>query len=166
MPDRTEGLTLATGQSFYCIEAGALTPTPEEAKCEDKATKEAVKFVGALTKCTDKCTKNAQAGNIPYDACAPANGAPGVTPNDPDTLDCIGKAFDKFAEKINGACFGAALPACYPADPLDLLALTFSIVQNVGHTSSAARRATRSSTDRATRCDRLGDRMITRRGWR
>ena len=102
MPDRTEGLTLATGQSFYCIEAGALTPTPEEAKCEDRATKEAVKFVGALTKCTDKCTKNAQAGNIAYDACARANGAPGVTPNDPDTLDCIVKGFDKFAEKING----------------------------------------------------------------
>ena len=132
MPDRTEGLTLATGQTFYCIEAGALTPTPEEAKCEDRATKEAVKFVGALTKCTDKCTKNAQAGKIAYDACAPANGAPGVTPNDPDTQDCIGKAFDKFADKINAVCFGAALPACYPADPLDLLGLTFTIVQNVG----------------------------------
>ena len=132
MPNRTQDLSLATGLSFYCVEAGAMTPTPEQAKCEDTAVKEAVKYVGKLTKCTDKCTKNAQAGKIAYDACAPANGAPGTTPSDVATQECIVKATDKFADKINGVCFGAAKPACYPADPTDLVSLTFTIVQNEG----------------------------------
>ena len=117
-----------------------MTPTAAEAKCEDTAIKEAVKFVKSLSKCTDKCTKTAQKGDIAYGACAPANGAAGTgvcltgqttgqavtsMPTAPVAGSApVSRAIpDKSAsrrrrtsssDKMNGACFGAAKPACYP----------------------------------------------------
>lgn len=133
MPNRTQGLSLATGLSFYCVEAGDNTPTPEQAKCEDTAVKEAVKLVTSLNKCTDKCTKGIIAGKIAFADCAPANGAGGTTPNDPDAQLCIAKALTKMQEKVDGVCTGAANPSCYPSTPGDDLGnLVFGIVQNEG----------------------------------
>ena len=114
MPNRTQGLTLATGLSFYCVEAGATTPTPEEAKCEDTAVKEAIKFVDVAQQVHRQVHEGHQKGTIAATDCAPANGAPGTTPNDPDAQACIAKALTKMQDKVNGVCVGAANPSCYP----------------------------------------------------
>ena len=95
--------------------------------------KEAVKLVESLNKCTDKCTKGIIKGTIAPADCAPANGAGGTTPNDPDAQECIAKALTKMQDKINGVCIGAANPSCYPSTPGDDFAtLVFGIVQNEG----------------------------------
>ena len=110
MPDRTEGLTLATSLSFYCVEAGAGTPTAVEAKCEDTSIKEAVKFVQSLGKCTDKCTKSAQKGDIAYSACAPANGAAG-------TGVCLNGTNDGTSCSVDGDCTGGGFAPVSRAIP-------------------------------------------------
>ena len=133
MPDRTQGLSLATGLSFYCDRGRRHDPDPEEAKCEDTAAKEAVKFVDVPQQVHRQVHEGHQKGEIAYTDCAPANGAPGTTPNDPDAQACITKALTKMQEKVNGVCIGAAKPACYPATPGDdLVNLVFGIVQNEG----------------------------------
>jgi hypothetical protein len=131
MPERTQTLALGTGLTFYCLEASNMTPTTDEAKCEDTAVKEAVKYVAAITKCTDKCTKNIIAGKIASDACAPANGAPGIIPSDPAAFACIMKATDKFSLNIGQKCTGDGVPSCYPA-VLDLWQTVLGTVQDVG----------------------------------
>jgi hypothetical protein len=131
MPERIQTLALGTGLTFYCLEASNMTPTTDEAKCEDTAVKEAVKYVASINKCTDKCTKRIIAGKIADDACAPANGATGIAPSDPAALACIVKATDKFSQKLDQTCAGIK-PSCYPADLNDLVGIVFGTVQHEG----------------------------------
>jgi hypothetical protein len=97
----------------YCLEAGGTTPTKEQAKCEDGVSKALVKFVGAKTKCYDKCNKNVNKGKIAPGSCTPPS------PSDPATTACI---FDplkgaeaKAAASIDKVCANvpSATPGCY-----------------------------------------------------
>jgi hypothetical protein len=107
------------GTQVYCLESGnrlpgppvaPVTPTKEEAKCEDGLSKGLVKFVGAKSKCYDKCNQNAFKGKIDASTnpCAPPA-------SDQATQDCITKAEGKAVLALNKACFTppAVAPSCY-----------------------------------------------------
>jgi hypothetical protein len=107
------------GPQVYCLESGnrlpnpsvaPVTPTKEEAKCEDGLAKALGKFVGAKSKCYDKCNQNAFKGKIDAstDPCAPPA-------SDPATQTCIGLAESKAVLALNKACFTApaVAPSCY-----------------------------------------------------
>jgi hypothetical protein len=96
---------------IYCKENANLTPTKDEAKCEDGVQKALVKFVGSKSKCYSKCTSTAlKPGGPGRGVCQPP------VPLDAATAACI---FDpakgaeaKAKAAIVKACTVAA-PSCY-----------------------------------------------------
>jgi len=98
----------AFGPLVYCTENGGNTPTKDEAKCEDTVSKTLAKFVGAKSKCYDKCNSLMFAGKIPAGSCNPP------TPTDPKTALCVTTAEGKSAAAIDKQCSAkGANPACY-----------------------------------------------------
>lgn len=91
-----------------CIENGGGTPSKVQAKCEDTVGKTLVKFVGAKSKCYQKCNTNAFKGLISQSACQPPA-------SDPATATCISTAETKAAAGIDKLCSGipTATPGCY-----------------------------------------------------
>ncbi len=77
------------------------------AKCIDGNAKALSKFVGAKTKCYDKCLAGENKGKIPPGSCV----AGAVT--DVKTSDCITKASGKAAASFAKVCTVASTPACY-----------------------------------------------------
>lgn len=105
----TEGLLDAQGPLVYCTENGGGTPTKEVGKCEDAVSKSLVKYVGAYSKCYDKCNANVFNGKIAEGSCDPPA-------TDPATQACIAKAQPKAIDGIDKACADAgANPSCYSA---------------------------------------------------
>jgi len=111
--DTTATLTGLQGPNVYCTENGGGTPTKEEGKCEDGLSKSLTKFVGALSKCYQKCNQNMLKGKIAPNSCDPPS------PSDPATNACI---FDplkgaeaKTAAAIDKVCanVAGAVPPCY-----------------------------------------------------
>src|SRR5262245_14412358 len=108
----TEGQIDPFGNLIYCTEVGGTNPTKAEAKCEDTVTKSLVKFVGAKTKCYQKCNDNVFKGKLAPGSCDPP------VPADPATQACI---FDsvkgaetKAAAAIDKVCeVAGSKPACY-----------------------------------------------------
>jgi hypothetical protein len=95
------------GSLVYCLENGGNTPTKIEAKCEDSVSMTLAKFVGAKSKCYDKCSANEFNGKVAPGSCAPPA-------SDPATQTCIASAEGKAAAAIDKACAAAgANPACY-----------------------------------------------------
>lgn len=114
----TQSLVATQGGLVYCVESnGGLNngvPDKAQAKCEDDTAKNLVKWVGTINKCYGKCTKDAQAAKIPYNACAPALGAGAPPPTDLKLLDCLSKGALKTASAIDKSC--STIPAgCYNA---------------------------------------------------
>jgi hypothetical protein len=97
----------------YCYElVTGLVPPKPLAKCEDGVAKALVKFVGAKTKCYQKCYANIAKGKIPPGTCDPPS------PLDPATNACdLGPkgASAKAAASIDKACFipPAVAPDCF-----------------------------------------------------
>ena len=79
-----------TGPLVYCLEAGAVTPTKAQAKCEDGVAKSLIKFAGAKGKCYDKCVDQEFKGKIPAGSCTTGGPSDAATPR-----QCIEKAEDK-----------------------------------------------------------------------
>jgi hypothetical protein len=101
------------GPFVYCEENGGTTPSKTDAKCEDSVVKALVKFVGAKTKCYQKCNANIASGKIPPGGCTPPA-------TDPATSACVSDpmkgAQAKAAASIDKACFTApaTAPSCFP----------------------------------------------------
>ncbi len=104
----TENLVDLQGPNVYCTEHGGSTPTATEAKCEDGNSKALVKFVGAKSKCYQKCGSNAFKGTVTEASCQPPA-------SDPATATCVSTAESKGAAAIDKACFTppAMAPSCY-----------------------------------------------------
>ena len=101
---------------IYCKEngtgngVGGVTPTKDEAKCEDGVAKALVKFTGSKQKCYAKCYANFYKGKIPG-GCNPALGV-----SDPATAACIGDPVKGAEAKAKAAIVKActvAVPSCY-----------------------------------------------------
>jgi hypothetical protein len=107
----TEALIDLQGPSVYCTENGGNTPTKDQAKCEDGTSKALVKFVGAKSKCYDKCNAAIFKGKIPEGSCDPP------TPSDPATAACVASAEGKSAAAIDKVCTAATRPSCYDGSP-------------------------------------------------
>jgi hypothetical protein len=105
------------GPIVFCLENGGNTPTAVQAKCEDGTAKGLVKFVGAKSKCYQKCNQNMLKGKIAPNSCDPP------TPADPATQACLfdplkgaeakgAAALDKVCANVPGAtpsCYGSGL---------------------------------------------------------
>src|SRR5689334_14853666 len=105
----TENLIDIQGPQVSCLESAGTTPTKDEAKCEDGNSKALTKFVGAKSKCYDKCNQNVFKAKSPGGSCEPGS------PSDPATQECLSKATTKAAAVIDELCFTAPAtpPACY-----------------------------------------------------
>jgi hypothetical protein len=105
----TATLTGLQGPNVYCTENGGGTPSKEVAKCEDGLSKGLTKFVGAISKCYQKCNQNMLKGKIAPDSCDPP------TPADGATGTCLSLARTKANAALDKACFvpPAQAPACY-----------------------------------------------------
>jgi hypothetical protein len=108
----TESLIDLQGPGIYCTEDGGGTPTKDQAKCEDSTSKALVKFVGAKSKCYDKCNGAIFKGKIPEGSCNPP------TPSDPATASCVLSAEGKSAAAIDKACTATTRPPCHDGTPL------------------------------------------------
>jgi hypothetical protein len=100
----------------YCVESGGAVPSKSDAKCEDSLTKVLVKFVGAKTKCYQKCNANIASSKIPSGSCDP------LSPTDPTTIACVvgpKGAEAKASAAIDKACFiaPATQPSCITYQP-------------------------------------------------
>jgi len=111
----TSTQTNTFGPLVWCLEKANTTPTSVQAKCEDGTSKALVKFVGAKSKCYEKCNLNVLNCKIAQGSCDPPS------PSDPATNACI---FDpvkgveaKGAAAINKVCYGVtdATPPCFEA---------------------------------------------------
>ncbi len=105
----TESQLDVFGPLVDCDENLAITPGKAIAKCEDTVGKSLVKFVGAKSKCYQKCNANAFKGTVPAGACTPPA-------TDPPTVTCINLAESKAAASIDKLCKDAspnANPPCY-----------------------------------------------------
>jgi hypothetical protein len=90
------------------LEAGGVTPTRAQARCEDAVAKGLVKFGAAKSRCHDKCVNREFKAKIPPLSCTAGN------PSDADTQACLQKAEGKAAEAIDRVCEPpGAKPACY-----------------------------------------------------
>src|SRR5262245_33215895 len=108
----TEGQVDPFGNLIYCTEAGGGTPTKAAAKCEDTVAKSLVKFVGAKSKCYQKCNDSILKGKIALGSCDPP------TPADMPTQACITKAEGSAGAAIDKVCEVSMnpkneKPACY-----------------------------------------------------
>ena len=96
---------------IYCKEAANVTPTKDEAKCEDGVQKALVKFVGSKSKCYSKCNSTAlKPGGPGRGVCQPP------TPLDPKTAACIMDPSKGAEAKAKAAIVKActvATPSCY-----------------------------------------------------
>jgi len=79
----TESQVDPFGNLIFCTEAGGGTPTKAAGKCEDTVAKSLVKFVGAKSKCYQKCNDAILKGKIAPGSCDPP------TPSDSATSACI-----------------------------------------------------------------------------
>jgi len=100
------------GLLVYCTEAGGSTPATAQAKCEDAVSKTLVKFIGAASKCYEKCNGAMLKGTIPLGSCDPP------VPTDAATAACLADpvkgAEAKAIAAIDKACATpGANPACY-----------------------------------------------------
>jgi hypothetical protein len=96
---------------IYCKEAANVTPTKDEAKCEDGVQKALVKFVGSKSKCYAKCNATAlKPGGPGRGVCQPPS------PLDPATNACIFDSAKGAEAKAKAAIVKActvATPSCY-----------------------------------------------------
>lgn len=97
---------------LFCGDQVAVSPGAF--RCEQAAAKQAVKLLGALTRCTARCKVAESQGKIPPGRCAPPI-------QDPATTDCYGTAQRKAIAKIDAAC-SVEKPACYFPQPGLLIA--------------------------------------------
>jgi hypothetical protein len=96
------------GLQVYCREASDMTPTPQEAKCEDTVAKSLTKYLGTKAKCYQKCIEAEFKGKIPANSCV----AP--SPADIATQECIVKSGTKIVESIDKVCVTVpGNPPCY-----------------------------------------------------
>jgi hypothetical protein len=106
--DAVEQIIDFIGPQVYCLEANDMSPTKQEAKCEDTVAKGLAKFLGVKAKCYQKCVTMEFKGKIPPNGCA----AP--SPSDLATQECIMKAETKVAEAIDKVCVTVpGNPPCY-----------------------------------------------------
>ena len=83
------------------------TVSADEAKCEASAGKALTKYVGALSKCSQKCNANAAKGKTDG-SCSPP-------PGDTATQACISAADAKCAAAVDKKCVSVgANPGCWP----------------------------------------------------
>ncbi len=101
------------GPAVFCLENTNMTPTKDQAKCEDGVAKALVKYVGSFGKAVSKCVTNAFNGKIGANQCVFA-GMPPTVP-DPATQAAIDKAAGKTADSIDKVCADVpgATPPCY-----------------------------------------------------
>jgi hypothetical protein len=100
----------ATGPLVFCLEAGGMTPTKEQAKCEDGVAKALVKYVGSFGKAVSKCVTNEFNGKIPAGSCDFA----GTTSPDAATQAALDKAQGKAIASIDKVCVTVpGNPPCY-----------------------------------------------------
>lgn len=101
------------GPAVFCLENSGMTPTKEQAKCEDGVAKALVKYVGSFGNAVSKCVTNAFNGKIGPNDCV-FSGMPPTVP-DPATQAAIGKAATKTAASIDKVCANVtgATPPCY-----------------------------------------------------
>jgi hypothetical protein len=110
--DEPFGPDLGFPNIIWCEESfNGMTPTKDEAKCEDGVDKALVKFVNAKNKCYAKCVStNSKPGGPGRGVCMPPN------PADPTVNTCIKDpakgAEAKAIAAINTAC-PAASSSCY-----------------------------------------------------
>ena len=91
--------------------------TDAEFKCEAASDKAGAKFVGAKSKCIQKCLANAWKGLGPFSDCYPPYGGSTAQCIDDTVLDLKG-AEDKYRDSIRKACdpgfkVGTDCPECY-----------------------------------------------------
>jgi hypothetical protein len=106
----------------YCVENGGMMPSTADAKCEDGVSKALVKFIGAKTRCYQRCNDNMNKGKIPQGSCTAS------VPSDMATLACISGAEAKNVAALNKAC--PSFPSCYGTFPVTALDLT-SFVEGI-----------------------------------
>jgi hypothetical protein len=100
------------GPLVFCLEAGGLTPTKEQAKCEDGVAKALVKFVSSFGKAVAKCVTNDFNGKIPDGSCT-FSGTPPTVP-DAATQAALDKAQGKAVASIDKVCVTVpGNPPCY-----------------------------------------------------
>ena len=87
------------GPIVFCETTGAAA---NEQKCMLGAAKALTKFVGAVTKCYDKCNAAIRKGAIPAGSCNPP------TPSDAATITCVNTANTKGVAAVNKPCLDAA----------------------------------------------------------
>ena len=89
------------------IHCNNTTVSDDEAKCEASAAKTLSKYVGALSKCSQKCNANAAKGKT--------TGSCNPPPGDTATQACITAADMKCAAGVDKKCVAVgANPACWP----------------------------------------------------
>jgi hypothetical protein len=100
------------GPLVFCLENGGMTPTKEQAKCEDGVAKALVKYVGGFGKAVAKCVTNEFNGKIPAGSCD----FTGTTSPDPATQEALDKAQAKAVASIDKVCVTVpGNPPCYSA---------------------------------------------------
>lgn len=94
---------------IYCKEAMNVTPTKDEAKCEDGVQKALVKFVGSKSKCYSKCNASALKSGAGRGVCQPP------VPLDAATAACIFDPVKGAEAKAKAAIIKACptAPSCY-----------------------------------------------------
>jgi hypothetical protein len=102
-----EGLFDGQDPGLHCNNTGV---SDDEAKCQASASKSLTKYVGALSKCSQKCKTNEAKGTTDG-TCDPTPGPVGDTA----TQACISAADTKCVDGVNKKCADAgAVPICWP----------------------------------------------------
>lgn len=100
----------AVGPLAFCLEAAGITPTKEQAKCEDTVAKSLVKYVGSFGKAVSKCITSEFNGKIPAGSCTFS----GTTVTDAKTQAALDKAQAKAIASIDKLCVTIpGNPPCY-----------------------------------------------------
>ncbi|MCW5888953.1 MAG: hypothetical protein KIT14_00220 [bacterium] len=104
--NNTSGLLGTFGTLVYCMEAAGQSPSKDQAKCADGASKTLAKFAASKSKCYDKCQQSVFSGKLPEGSCNPP------TPTHAATAACILKAEQKSVATIDKGC-AVAKPTCW-----------------------------------------------------
>jgi hypothetical protein len=106
--EAVEQIVDSIGLQVYCREANDMSPTPQEAKCEDTVAKSLTKYLVAKAKCYQKCIESEFKGKIP------ANGCAAPSPGDLATQEFVVKARSKVVDSIDKVCVTVpGNPPCY-----------------------------------------------------
>jgi hypothetical protein len=110
-----EGQVDLAGPEIFCLEAQGITPTKEQAKCEDGVAKALTKYVGAFGQAVAKCVTGEFNGkNPPGPGGCDFSGTPPTVP-DLKTQEALDKVQAKAIASIDKLCvLVPGNPPCYP----------------------------------------------------